>query len=374
MQRITLYILVSLIALSTALACAQKPGDAESAPVTDQVVARIGGEPVTASELEEAIGSQMMKLRQQVYQTKLGGLKKLAFDRLVEAAAQAAEMSRDDYYKQEVTDKAEEPAEEQVTRTINQYRARLPQDDDQAREQVLGFLNQQAMAIAEEALRKRLFAENKVEFLLEPPRAKATIQPYNPARGPEDAPVTMIEYTDFQCPYCSRVQGTIRQVMSRYDGHIRHVFKHLPLPMHQNAPLAAEASLCAADQGNFWQLHDLMFKKYSSLNRELIDAQATELGLDMTLFADCLEKKVHAEHVKTDTDEARGFGITGTPGFLINGQIITGAQPYENFVEIINDELKRAGVEIPAEPEPAPVESQADDAGEAKQPKSTADE
>jgi protein-disulfide isomerase len=147
--------------------------------------------------------------------------------------------------------------------------------------------------------------------------------------------------------------------MERYDGKIRHVFKQLPLPMHSEAPLAAEASLCAADQGKFWELHDWLFANRSNLSPETIGDQVAALGIDREAFETCLQAGTHRAQVEADSAEARSFGITGTPGFVINGRILGGAQPFEAFAAVIDDELRRAGVEIPAPPAPQAAASEA---------------
>jgi protein-disulfide isomerase len=136
--------------------------------------------------------------------------------------------------------------------------------------------------------------------------------------------------------------------MERYDGQIRHVFKNLPLPIHSQAQLAGEASLCAQDQGKYWELHDWLFLNQRTMNREMMVAQAGELGMDVELFDACIEQKTYAATVSGDAREAKSFGITGTPGFLINGRVLSGAQPIEAFEVVINEELELKGLKVPA--------------------------
>ena len=121
--------------------------------------------------------------------------------------------------------------------------------------------------------------------MLEPPRVEAVVPAHSPRRGPDDAPVTIIEYTDFQCPYCVRAQDTLDEVLERYGDQVRHVFKNLPLPMHKDAQMAAEAALCAQAQDRFWVLHDWMFENRNSLDRDTLTAKAGEFGLDAEAFA-----------------------------------------------------------------------------------------
>jgi protein-disulfide isomerase len=338
-----------LVLAFAALACAAPPVPDDVSAAAPGVVARAGEQVITEAELERLAGPSLLQIRQQEYDTKVRILESELFERLVADAAQTEDLSVEAYLAREVDAKVAEPNEAEVQMILQQYRARLPQDDAQARAQVVAFLSQQQRARAEQELRERLFAEAGVEIFLDPPRVEASVSAANPSRGPENAPIVLVEYTDYQCPFCSRAQPTLTQLMERYDGMILHVFKNLPLPMHQQAGLAAEASLCAADQGEFWELHDWLFANASNLSRETIGAQAASMQLDMERFAACLDEGTHREQVEEDAAEARSFGITGTPGFLVNGRVITGAQPYEAFAAVIDDELRRSGVAIPAD-------------------------
>ncbi|MEJ2582767.1 MAG: thioredoxin domain-containing protein, partial [Acidobacteriota bacterium] len=132
-------------------------------------------------------------------------------------------------------------------------------------------------------------------------------------------------------------------------GQIRHIFKNLPLPNHPQAQLAGEASLCAQDQGKFWEFHDWLFANQRTMNRESMVAAAVELGMDGEAFTTCVDEGTHTARVRADMTEARSFGITGTPGFLVNGRVVSGAQPIEEFEKIIDEELSLRGIEVPTE-------------------------
>jgi protein-disulfide isomerase len=351
-RRISYGVSLGVLFLAVTVACAQAPVDPAPVAEESKVVAKFGGESITEAELMEEVAGELFKIRQEMYSIKSKGLKDMIFERLIDAAAEAAGVNREAYLKENVDAKVEVPTNEEIERTIKQYRARLPEDDAQAREQVTRYLTSQKQRAALESLRNQLMAASEVEILLDPPRVKVEPRPGNPSRGSEDALVTLIEFTDFECPYCGRVQGTLSQVMSRYEGKIRHVFMNLPLAMHANARLAAEASLCAGDQGRFWEMHDWMFQNQRSLQREHLIAQAKVLELNEQLFTECLDSNTHAAVVEADMVDAASAGITGTPGFLINGRVLGGAQPAQAFIEVIDEELRRAGVEPPKVEEP----------------------
>jgi protein-disulfide isomerase len=331
------------------VACAQAEVGAE-----DPVVAKIGDEVITASELETMVGSSLVSLRQKIYDTKVAKLQDEIYRRLLKQAAAAEGVSEADYVRARVDQAVGEPDPGEVVKLMSQYRAQLAEDDVQARNQVVQALKQRERQRLAEELREKLFAEAGVSILLEPPRVAFTVPEGTPSRGPDDAPVVMIEYTDFQCPFCTRVQPTIKELLNRYDGQLRHVFKNLPLPMHAEAPLAGAAALCAQDQGKFWDLHAWLFANQRTLSRTSIVDQAGVLGMDTEVFAKCIDDGTYNERVRAEMAEANSYGITGTPGFLINGRVVSGAQPIETFVEIIDDELARKGIS----PEPAPASAQ----------------
>ncbi len=358
MHRLNSLTLMVAATLLVSSACAQGTTATATNVAGQDVVARFNDKVITNDEFAKILGHSTLQLENQLYQQKVQALTQDIFKRLVEAAAAKEGVTTDEYHKAHVASKITPPPEEEIASVMQQYRPRLPQDDAQAREQVLGFLNQQRNMRAMEDLRLQLFKEANVQITLEPPRAEVPVRATNPTRGPQDAPVTLVEYTDFECPYCGRAQQTVSELLKRYDGKLRHVFKQLPLDMHQNARGAAEASLCAMDQGKFWELHDWMFANRASIAREGIEKQAETLGFDMTKFRECLDQKVHAADVNADANEAREMGIGGTPAFLVNGRLVSGAMPTEAFVDLINDELRRKGVEVPAAPAPEAPKAQ----------------
>jgi protein-disulfide isomerase len=162
------------------------------------------------------------------------------------------------------------------------------------------------------------------------------------AKGPATAKVTVVEFSDFQCPFCSRVGPTIEQLMKDYAGQVRVVFKHNPLPFHKDAPLASEAALAAGDQGKFWEMHDKLFANQRALSRADLERYATELGLDMNAFKASLDGNKHKGQIDADMRVAQQFGAMGTPNFFINGRKLVGAQPVQQFKAIIDDEMKKA--------------------------------
>jgi protein-disulfide isomerase len=162
----------------------------------------------------------------------------------------------------------------------------------------------------------------------------------DPSIGPEDAPVTIVEFSDYQCPYCKVwYDQTYDQLMANYPGKIRFVYRDLPLPMHSEAIPAAEAADCAGEQGAYWKYHDALFSGQYTLGRTAYEQYAADLGLDTTAFTACLDDHRYQAEIKANAADAARLGLTGTPSFVINGRILIGALPFEDFKAIIDEEL-----------------------------------
>ena len=172
----------------------------------------------------------------------------------------------------------------------------------------------------------------------------------SPVRGPKDAKVTIVEFSDFQCPYCARAHQTIAdQVMKEYDGKVKLVYKNFPLGFHKWAEPAAIAGACAnaQDPAAFWAFYDFMFNNQQQITPENVKEKSQEAlkgtKIDMATWNDCYDNKKTLDKVKADMAEGSSVGVTGTPAFIINGRKISGAQPFPNFKAVIDDELQRAG-------------------------------
>ncbi|HET9529575.1 MAG TPA: thioredoxin domain-containing protein, partial [Blastocatellia bacterium] len=189
-------------------------------------------------------------------------------------------------------------------------------------------------------LRKKARVET---FLAAPVSAAINIATDGPARGPSEAPVTIIEFSDFQCPYCKQATKTVEEVIRAYGDSVRVVFKHLPLPMHADAFKAAQAAVCADRQGKFWQYHDRLFNS-SDLKTDSLKKHGAELGLNTSEFDSCLESDSSRAVVLKNMQQARQADIQGTPTFLINGRLLRGARSIDDFRKAIDELLKDSNV------------------------------
>jgi len=181
----------------------------------------------------------------------------------------------------------------------------------------------------------------KIEVLLEQPAVD--VAAVGPSMGPETAPVTIVEFSDFQCPFCSKAEPTIKRVLADYAGKVRFVFRDYPLPFHEHAEKASEASHCAEEQGVYWPMHDALFANQDKLDVEgLKKLGAGVTGMDQAKFDRCLDSGEMRDQVATNEKAGEAVGVSGTPHFFVNGHSLDGAQPYEEFRKAIDRELARA--------------------------------
>ncbi len=178
-------------------------------------------------------------------------------------------------------------------------------------------------------------------MLLDPPKVDVDTGGREARGGGESAPVTIVAFSDYECPFCRRAEGTVAQVLETYGDKVRYVHRDYPLPFHSHAHDAAEAARCAGDQGKFWEYHDRLFET-AKLTLDDLKQHATELGLDRTKFDECLASGKYESAVDADLQAGSEVGVSGTPAFFINGRMLSGAQPFERFKEVIDAELARA--------------------------------
>jgi protein-disulfide isomerase len=330
-----------------------KPSPSPStAPATspgDVVVATIGGEPFTARQLEEAAGPRLFQIRTQQYQAQRQVLDEEIAKRLLDREASARKLTVEELVKQEVEPKVAPVTEAEQKAFYEQNKARMgPISEAEALKRIEAGLRQQRTAERRAEFIRSLSAKSDVRVLLEPPRLNMAIGD-DPARGPADAPITIVEFSDFQCPFCSRATATLKKLDETYTGKIRLVYRDYPLvQIHPNAARAAEAAGCANDQGKFWAMHDTLFSHQDKLAEADLKQAAADLGLDTAAFNQCLESGRHAADWKKDAEEGSRYGVTSTPAFFVNGRLIVGAQPYEAFAKVIDEELARKAAAGPA--------------------------
>lgn len=329
---------------------AAKPSPEPTRPA--DAMAIVDGAPISAAQFNDAAAARLAALRAQEYEIKRQVLDDLIGQRLLEKEARARGISVDDLLKQEVEAKVTPPTDADVHQVYENAKARAQgRSEAEVSGQIRQGLTRQRTQARRAELLRELRAKASVSVFLEPPRV-AVEAAEGPAKGPKDAPITIVEFSDFQCPYCSRVMPTLKQIEDRYGERVRLVFRDFPLPIHPLAPKAAEAAACAEEQGRFWEMHDKLFANQGGLQVADLKQRALELGLDADQFNQCLDSGKHEGNWKKDVAEGTRYGVSGTPAFFVNGRLVSGARPLEDFTRVIDEELERAGLPIP--PPPAP--------------------
>jgi protein-disulfide isomerase len=306
------------------------------------IVARVGDETVTLAELDAWIKDDLVARQTSGGNpAKIYDLRKRSLDQLVMQRALAAEAVRRNLTEEELIDAdvaaMGEISDEEVAQF---YQEKIDQMGEQPLEEVAPRIRDYLKRLRGPEVAEKILNEAGVDLFLEQPRVEVAAT--GPSKGPANASVTIIEFSDFQCPFCSRALPVIEEVMARYPDDVRLVYRHMPLDrIHNRARTAAEASLCAHDQGQFWAYHDLIFANNKALGDEDLKGFAKELNLDAAAWEQCMLEGKSAEAIDADVEAARSVGITGTPAFIINGVILSGAKPVEDFVSVIESELER---------------------------------
>ena len=315
--------------------------DSKTDPKT--VVATVGDHKITEAELELKAKPQLDDLQQKVealvrqktFDIRSKTLETMTDEYLVSQAAQQKKLSVDDYVKKESAGK-DGVKDADAKKFYDQHKTQQWPPYEVAKTQLMTLLNRQALL-------ERLKKNEPVKIMLEPERM-AVDSSGHPSIGSKDAPITMVEFEDFQCPFCKASEDTVKKVRAKYGDKVRVVHMDFPLSFHSHSMDAANAARCANDQGKFWQFRDTLFVNQGKLAPEDLKATAKTLGMNTTQFNECLDKGKHADEIKKDLAAGEKSGVDGTPGFFINGRPLVGAQPLDKFTDIIDAEISSGGV------------------------------
>jgi len=316
-------------------------------------VAVVNGQSITQEDLDRAAASDLKNLEtkrlqndatlaQDKQQILTRALEQLAADKLIEAEAKKLNMSREQLLDAEVNSNVETPSDDDAEAFYNANKSQIPIPKEQALPRVKEYLTERSRSRYYDALVVRLKKQYGFKSYLEPLRAKIETAGF-PSKGPATAPVTIVEFSDFECPYCGGLFPTLKQVEKNYAEKIRIVYRQFPLAnIHPHAEKAAEASLCAYEQQHFWEFHDSMFGNQRELSIADLKQRAVNLKLDPAKFNECLDSGRQVAAIQSDIQEGARVGVTGTPALFINGRMLSGNQPYSEIKELIDDELQRS--------------------------------
>jgi protein-disulfide isomerase len=339
---------MAVFLLVLAPACSSGPGgspvgEAGQAAAPSEVVGYLGDEPITRAEVEAMAASDVAKLRQQEFDLLSRALDQLIAKRLLEAEAEANGVSLEEFMEAKVSSRLLPPTDAEIDEFYTKNQGRMGgRNKEQMSLQIGQYLSQQERSRLTQELVNELRTEKGVRVLLEPPRADVVIPEGEPSLGPEDAPVVVVEFSDFQCPYCKRAHAVIEQVLEQYADQIRFVYRDYPLPNHPRALPAAAAARCAGEQGRYWEYHGNLMTVNGSLDDADLEKRAGDLNLDADAFSECLDSNRYDEAIRAGLTDGQAVGVTGTPAFFINGRMLSGAQSLEAFQKVLDDELARA--------------------------------
>jgi predicted DsbA family dithiol-disulfide isomerase len=311
----------------------------------DTVLATVNGSQITLKQVDESFAAQVYPLQQQLYAIRKAALENLITAKILQSEAAARGISIEELRRQ-LTLGEINVARAQIDEAYTQNKSFFASmSADEAKERLrLDLENQARMKYYRtglEALRKKWTVElsfNAPEFVLD------LDDGVSPAKGSTKPAVTIVEFSDFECPFCSEVQNTLKQLMQTYGKDVRLVFKHMPLEGHRNSLPAARAAYCAAEQDRFWQFHDALFAS-RNLSSVLFEEIANDLGLGVPKFRACLDSEHSRTAIVKDIETARLFRIESTPSFIINGKLIKGAVSFADFQKIIERELSQRAVQ-----------------------------
>jgi protein-disulfide isomerase len=304
-------------------------------------VAMIGGEEITQAELENYVAQDLMELRQKRQDVLEKGLDRYLTNEVLTRESKARGISTTDLLDLEVLPKIKMPTDAEVDAFYEKSKDRVQGTEAELAPKIKAYLAQQRRQQALDSYTSALKEKYGVRVTLEPLRLAVDLEDA-PVRGAPHAHVTLVEFGDFQCPYCRKLEPTLAKVAENYPSTVRLAFRQFPLDGHPQAPKAAEGSLCAREQGKFWELHDWMYAHQDALKVEDLKAAARDLGLDAERFGECLDSSKYEPAIKADSLAGTRAGVNGTPALFVNGRPVPGgAADYEMLSKIIDDELKR---------------------------------
>jgi protein-disulfide isomerase len=330
--------LLTALVIGTTGAAAPAPAAPDALPA---VVATVQGQQISAEELTGALRGELMRLEMERYQVLKQKLDELIGARLMQLEAQQRGISAEQLEQDAIVSKLPPISAEQVKAFYEANKSRIRQPLEQVSQRIEAHLQQQERAKLQQAFLRDLRQRYAVTVALATPSVDVDADD-DPFLGPRDALITVIEFSDFQCPYCRRVQPALKQLLQEYQGSVKLVFRDFPLRnIHPQAQKASEAAQCAAEQQQFWPYHDKLFA-VSELQPENLKQYAQELGLNTAQFNACLDTGKYAEEVENDLQDGLNAGVNATPSFFVNGQPLSGAVAYEQFKEAVDAAMERS--------------------------------
>lgn len=313
-----------------------------SQPAADPetTLAIVGGSRITGAEIHRTIAPKLRQLEHQRYEILEKAVDRAVERRLLEVEASSRGISTNKLLQVEVEARLTGPTDEELNAYYQANKSHIDGSKAEVAPQLRSYLISRQQQRLEAELFDVLRSKHGVRVFLGPFRTRVETTGF-PAKGPENAPVTIVLFSDFDCTACSHLEPTLNLIMADYAARVRLVFRQFPLASHPNAQAAAAASLCAYEQDLFWEMHDVLRKEPGSLEQEELQQKARRIGLDAERFGDCLTSGDIETKIQTDLEAGSEAGVYTPPAMFINGRFLTGSAPYERLSRIIDDELSR---------------------------------
>ncbi len=305
------------------------------------IIAVVGGVRINRATFQERTSDRLLRSRTEEYNAEVSILNDYIDEVLVSQEAERRNITEAELLNREINSQVPVVTEAEaraVVETASSYKGLPP---DQAVKAATADIRARRVAKLRAEYLNLLRSRTPIEISLAPPRLHRRIAGGR-SIGPPDAPVSIVEFSDFQCPYCASLTGSLMRLRSEYLSKVRLTFKQFPLPVHPQAAKAAEVSLCAGEQDHFWQMHDLLFGQQNAIDGARFTDLAENVGINIATFKECLSSHRFSAEITDDRLEAIRLGLTGTPSLFINGRLLVGSKPYEALRTIVEEELKRA--------------------------------
>jgi protein-disulfide isomerase len=339
--------LMSIVVLLTFMACSDstsKPSYLFKPTAKEGVAAKVGDIEVTNAELQDGIESELFEAESKVFEIKFNRLKAILLQKYMDKDSRKKDLSNDEFLEKYIA-KEVVISEKEIDAFIKDQNIPAEHINPQVREKIKNYLGMERKKEAVDKWIAEQTNKTPVEVYIQKPRRPTfPVEVGNaPMMGGKDAKVAIVEFSDFQCPFCAKGADILKEIKKKYGNKVKVAFKNFPLPFHNHAEQAAVAGLCANEQGAdyFWKMHDEMFANQDALDADGLKRTAKKIGLKMDGFEKCLSENKYLAQVKADMEEGGKVKVKSTPTFFINGQLINGAQPFEVFAEIIDEELAK---------------------------------
>ncbi|MBC7690765.1 MAG: DsbA family protein [Methylotenera sp.] len=340
---VTTVVIFAIVAACTNQQAKAKPNFVYKDAPSAGVVAKIGDQNISDAELIGEDKLEFFELKKREYDLRMDRLNKLIEERLVGAEAKKAKMTLPEFMEKKVIGGDIKISDKDYKKFVAEKKIPESQINPQIKERINAYLQNQKKQEKVQAYVAKLTKGSPVEVYFTKPKMDVKVEVGEaPTMGPKDAKVTIIEFSDFQCPFCSRGADVVHEIKKKYGNKVQIAFKNFPLPMHKDAIPAAEAAQCVKDQSadKFWKFHDLAFKSQDKLDAASLEKYAKDAGADVAKFKECQAAGKSKALVQADMAYGEKVGVKSTPTFFVNGQIVSGAVPIENFSEIIDEELE----------------------------------